>query len=83
VAARRLPRVAQSAAVEAGYAVHEIAAISYATLSKVTRYTKATDQRRLARAAMARAAAREQTEGNVSKPSRPKMIKRNAGPILD
>ena len=71
------------AAVEAGCAAHEIAAITGdATLSKVTRYTKATDQGRLARAAMARAAAREQTEGNVSK-LRGRRYQRNAGSILD
>jgi integrase len=40
---------------EAGCTVHEIAAISgHATLKEVERYTKAADQLRLARAAMAR-----------------------------
>jgi integrase len=42
---------------EAGCTVHEIAAISgHKTLQEIERYTKAADQQRLARAAMARTA---------------------------
>jgi integrase len=53
-AARRL--------AEAGCTAHEIAAITgHATLKEIERYTKAADQARMARAAMARTAAREQT----------------------
>ena len=45
---------------EAGCTIHEIAAISgHATLKEVERYTKAADQLRLARAAMARTMAAE------------------------
>jgi integrase len=62
---------------EAGCTVHEIAAISgHASLREVERYTKAADQMKLARAAMARATAAEQSgtqtvksdSGQVSKP---------------
>jgi hypothetical protein len=50
-AARRL--------AEAGCTVHEIAAITgHVTLKEVERYTKAFDRERLARAAMARMAAK-------------------------
>jgi integrase len=60
-AARRL--------AEAGCTVHEIAAITgHATLSEVERYTKAVDQARMARAAMARATGREQIEVESVKP---------------
>ena len=54
-AARRL--------AEAGCTAHEIAAITgHASLREVERYTKAADQARMARNAMAKTAAREQTE---------------------
>jgi integrase len=60
-AARRL--------AEAGCTAHEIAAITgHATLGEVQRYTKAVDQARMARAAMARTAIREQTEAESDKP---------------
>jgi integrase len=54
-AARRL--------AEAGCTAHEIAAITgHTTLREVERYTKAADQARMARSAMAKTGAREQTE---------------------
>jgi integrase len=68
-AARRL--------AEAGCTAHEIAALTgHASLREIERYTKAADQAKLARAAMAKTAAREQTgtesvkpdAGEVSKP---------------
>ena len=60
-AARRL--------AEAGCTPHEIAAITgHATLSEVQRYTKAVDQARLACAAMARTATREQNATESVKP---------------
>jgi len=47
---------------EAGCTAHEIAAITgHASLREVERYTKAADQARMARNAMAKTAAREQT----------------------
>ena len=54
----------------AGCTAHEIAAITgHATLSEVQRYTKAVDQARLARAAMARTATREQSATESVKPN--------------
>jgi integrase len=53
---------------EAGCTVHEIASITgHVTLKEVERYTKAVDRERLARAAMARMAARGQAD-RVSDP---------------
>jgi integrase len=50
---------------EAGCSAHEIAAISgHATLSEVQRYTKAADQRQMARNAMARQAKSEKEAAN-------------------
>jgi integrase len=55
---------------EAGYTAHEIAAWSgHATLGEVTRYTKAVDQERIARAAMDR----EQKSNPSVKPDRAKV----------
>jgi integrase len=61
-AARRL--------AEAGCTTHEIAAITgHASLSEIQRYTKAVEQARLARAAMARTAMREQSATEGVKPN--------------
>ena len=70
-AARRL--------AEAGCTAHEIAAMTgHSTLREVERYTKAADQARMARSAMAKTAVREQTEATgvklgVSEVSKPLM----------
>jgi integrase len=57
-----LRKAALTRLAEAGCTVHEIAAISgHASLKEVERYTKAADQARLAREAMAKAGRREQT----------------------
>jgi integrase len=53
---------------EAGCSANEIASISgHASLDEVARYTKAADQARMARNAMARAAVRTKDESEVSK----------------
>jgi integrase len=57
---------------EAGYTAHEIAAWSgHASLGEISRYTKAVDQRRIARAAMER----EQKTNESVKPNQPKVSK--------
>jgi integrase len=59
---------------EAGCSANQIAAISgHATLREVGRYTKAADQRRMAKAAMS---AIEQTAPETYKPEAPKVTNR-------